>query len=45
MSATSLKAVRFLLAPAEVGERMAGGCARAAQRLRSSRTTPSKLRM
>jgi hypothetical protein len=25
MSAMSLKAVRFLLAPAEVGERMAGG--------------------
>ena len=45
MSATSLKAVRFLLAPAEVGERMAGRWGRAAQRLRSSRTTPSKLRM
>src|SRR6267154_2174604 len=41
MSATSLKAVRFLLAPAEVGERMAGGWGRAAQRLRSSRSTPS----
>src|ERR1700722_14312451 len=45
MSATSLKAVRFLLAPAEVGERMAGGWGRAAQRLRSSRMTPLKLRM
>jgi len=29
MSAMSLKAVRFLLAPAEVGERMAGGSGRA----------------
>ena len=29
MSAMSLKAVRFLLAPAEVGERMAGGWDRA----------------
>jgi hypothetical protein len=45
MSAMVLKAVRFLLAPAEIGERMAGGWGHAAQRLRSSRTTPSKLRM
>ena len=42
MSATSLRAALFLLAPAEVGERMAGGWGRAAQRLRSSRATPSK---
>ena len=45
MSATSLKAVRFLLAPAKVGERMVGGRGRAAQRLRFSRMTPLKLRM
>jgi hypothetical protein len=31
--------------PPMYGERMAGGWGRAAQRLRSSRTTPSKLRM
>jgi transposase len=46
LPAMAQEALRTLpAAPAEVGERMAGGWGPAAQRLRSSRMTPLKLRM